>query len=208
VVQIGTMGESMSDNPTVEKWTLEDGRRAERRVTEHVSGAGESEKLVELYLEEERPVRLSQRVIEKKKPFDYERKIETVDPDGNVVDLKTESIEPRVNMQVVEHITTQSVGAQSIKDDCDCHVTKDEMIDTIIAAIKADRLSRQEDPGIVSSLAKSAKSMMPAVHSKVSSLGLADHIAERVETTTTYDKGLNIFIYVLVAALAYVVFMM
>ena len=198
----------MSDNPTVEKWTLEDGRRAERRVTEHVSGAGESEKLVELYLEEERPVRLSQRVIEKKKPFDYERKIETVDPDGNVVDLKTESIEPRVNMQVVEHITTQSVGAQSIKDDCDCHVTKDEMIDTIIAAIKADRLSRQEDPGIVSSLAKSAKSMMPAVHSKVSSLGLADHIAERVETTTTYDKGLNIFIYVLVAALAYVVFMM
>jgi hypothetical protein len=203
---IGTMGESMSDNPTTEKWTLEDGRRAERRVTEHVTGAGESEKLVELYLEEERPVFLSQRVIEKKKPFVYERKVETVDRDGNVVDLKTESIEPRVDMKIVEHIVAQSqVNAQSVKDDCDCHVTKDEMIDTIIAAIKADRQARPDEAGIVRSLGTAAKSMIP---SKISSLGLADHIAERVDTASTYDKALNIFIWGLVAVLGYVVFLM
>jgi hypothetical protein len=62
----------------IEKWTLEDGRRAERRVVEHKNADGVAEKIIELHIEDERPLRLQQRVVEKVKPVLYERKFEIV----------------------------------------------------------------------------------------------------------------------------------
>ena len=126
----------MEDKHKIEKWTLDDGRRAERHVKET-----SEERVIELHVEDERPLRLQQRVIEKSKPFVYEREIEVVDKEGNVVEKKVEAIEPKVHMQLVEHLATvdNSVAAQSVKEDCDCHITKEEMVDTIISAIKASR---------------------------------------------------------------------
>lgn len=126
------------DDVKIEKWTLEDGRRAERRVTEIKGANGECEKVVELLVEDERPLRLQQRVVEKCKPMLYERKLETIDPKtGNVVEQKVESLESKVPMQVVEHIAT--VSNPETESDENKPVTKQEMIDAIVAAIKANR---------------------------------------------------------------------
>ena len=59
------------DDSKIEKWTLEDGRRAEKRITEL-----DGERVIELHVESERPLKLTQRVVEKSKPIVYERKIE------------------------------------------------------------------------------------------------------------------------------------
>ena len=47
----------MDDNLKVEKWTLEDGRRAERRVSETKNASGQSERVIELHVEDVRPLR-------------------------------------------------------------------------------------------------------------------------------------------------------
>lgn len=93
----------MEDKLQIEKWTLEDGRRAER----HIKEIGD-ERIIELHIEELRPMRLQQRITEKVKPFVYEREIEMVDSDGNVVEKKVEAIEPKVQLQLVDHIAVAS----------------------------------------------------------------------------------------------------
>ena len=117
----------MSD--AIEKWTMEDGRRAERHVTNNGN-----EKIMEVYVEDSRPLRLQQRMVEKTKPFIYERKIETLDKDGNVIEQKTEAVEPKVQMQLVEHIVADKpIKAQSVGD---C-ITREEMLEAIKTAVSA-----------------------------------------------------------------------
>lgn len=201
------------DDFKTEKWTLDDGRRAERRVTENKSDNGQSERVVELHVEDERPLRLQQRVVEKSKPIVYERKVETLDPKtGSVVEQRVESIEPKVQMQLVEHIASAStVAAQSVEDDCDCHVTKDEMIDTIVAAIKATRENApvREVPAAPQVRAQA----MPSAGSlagRLNSLGLADEIAGRVDPQgmSTMDKVLLGVIAAQIIGLGYIIFFM
>lgn len=175
------------DDIRTEKWTLDDGRHAERRVTETVTPAGEGERVIELHVEDERPLKLQQRVVEKRKPIIYEREIQQIDAAGNVVEKKIESVEPRAKMQLVEHISTSSpVTAQATPEDCDCHVTKEEMIETIIAAM---RTFREEAPAPKDS-------------------GLADEIGKRVEGNTggTMDTIMWVVIGGLVIGLGYVLF--
>jgi hypothetical protein len=201
----------------IEKYSLHDGRRAERRVFETKdSNDGAAEIVTEIYVEEERPLRLSERVLEKKKPFVYERVIETVDQDGNIVEQKTESTDPGSRMHVVDHIGVMQhdIHAQSYsEDDCDCNVTKEEMIEAIVAGVRAARMS--DDHHYVA----------PPVHKNVApveerpsggeirSLGLADTIAKRqgdsgtTEYSTT-DKVLMGVIAAMVIGLVYVIFMM
>ena len=51
------------NNQNVEKWTLEDGRKAEKRISESVNHSDlTSEKIVELHMEDERPLKLKQRI--------------------------------------------------------------------------------------------------------------------------------------------------
>jgi hypothetical protein len=156
----------------IEKWVLDDGRRAERRTTEEVNGEGQIERTIELHVENERPLNLQQRIVEKTKPFVYERTVEAIDPQsGEVVDHKVESIDPRVQMQLVEHIAKapQMVSSQSVeengdavtrkelidtviaavkevKSEEDCHVTREEMIETIVSAVKAVKESQPKKP--------------------------------------------------------------
>lgn len=200
----------------IEKWTLEDGRRAER----HVKDSGE-ERVIELHVEDERPLRLQQRIVEKTKPFVYEREIEVVDKSGNVVEKKVESVEPKVQMQLVEHlgVAGDTFSAQSVKEeDCDCHVTKEEMVDTIISAIKA---SRQMDAQVAAmSVKKEAhqrpKKMRPAAPVKnvngIRSLGLAEEIAnkekESTENAGMTDKVLMGVIGLLAVGVVYMLFFM
>lgn len=198
----------MDEKLKIEKWTLDDGRRAERRVTEQPSAEnGQSERVIELHVEDERPLRLQQRVVEKSKPVIFERKIETIDATGSVVEQKVESIEPKVQMQFVEHISAAPknnvVSALSVEDDCDCHVTKEEMIETIIAAIKA---SRESAP--VVDMPVPSSPVMPAgtLASRLNSLGLADEIGTRVSSTSNTDKILMGVIAVAVGILGYVMF--
>lgn len=119
---------------TTEKWILDDGRRAEKRVIETINtDKMESEKVVELHMEDEKPLKLKQRVIEKTKPFIYERKIETIDAQGNVVDLKIETVEPKVNLQFVDHIVAGgSASAQSVGG-----ISKDEIVEMVKEAMKS-----------------------------------------------------------------------
>lgn len=198
----------MDDNMRVERWTLDDGRRAERRVMELADNSGEAERVIEFLVEDERPLRLKERVVERKKPFVYERKIETLDPDGNVVEQKVESVEPKVQMQLVEHlISSQSVHAQaaSQENDCDCHVTKEEMIDTIVAAIKATRNGATHHTPSHDE-AYQVRAMSTA--KKLKSLGLAEEVADRVENKeySLGDKILFAVIAAQVVGLAYMIF--
>lgn len=204
------------DEFKTEKWTLDDGRRAERRVTENASDNGQSERVVELHVEDERPLRLQQRVIEKSKPIVYERKVETLDPmTGNVVEQRVESIEPKVQMQLVDHIaTTSTVTAQSIQDDCDCHVTKEEMIDTIVAAIKATRETVPVREVVREAPAQTIHAQSAPSTSgfagRLNSLGLADEIAGRVNSgeMTMMDKVLLGVIAAQIVGLGYIIFFM
>lgn len=200
------------DDFKTEKWTLDDGRRAERRVTENTSENGQSERVVELHVEDERPLRLQQRIVERSKPIVYERKVETIDTiTGNVVEQKVESIEPKIQMQLVDHIASAStVSAQSIQEDCDCHVTKEEMINTIVAAIKA---TRETNPvkEIVREVPSQAipQSNTGNFSGRLNSLGLADEIAGRAKSGgSMMDKVLIAVIAAQVAGLGYIIFFM
>lgn len=152
---------------SVEKWVSEDGRRSERRIKED-----DSERVLELFMEEERPLKLRQRVVEKKKNVVYEREIQTVDDTGNVIEAKVESCEPRVDMRLVDHIATVGVNAQS-KDP----VTREEMIDAIITGIKASRelgldsqpvmqspTAAQEEPVKIQNFAGKLQSKLGSTH--------------------------------------------
>jgi hypothetical protein len=183
-----------------QKWVLDDGRRAERRVMENTNENGEFETVIELHVEDERPLKLQQRVVEKSKPIVYERMVETIDPKtGDVVEQRVESIEPKIRMQLVEHISSCKASPQPTKE-CDCHVTKEEMIDTIVAAIKATR----ENTTVNSQNAVGQNNFK----GKLNSLGLADEISERVGNSNNSDKIMYGVIAVEVIALVYIIFFM
>ena len=205
------------DDFKTENWTLGDGRRAERRVTEQKNCEdGQIERVIELHVEDERPLKLQQRVVEKSKPIVYERKTETIDPiTGSVIDQKIESMEPRVPMQLVDHISSvNNVTAQSFQEDCDCHVTKEEMIDTIVAAIKATREPVKEMVREVPIRSVQAQSMPVSTSGfadRLNSLGLADEISGRVDSTkkmSTKDVVLYSIVVAQIIGLGYILFLM
>ena len=74
----------MDDNMKIERWTLEDGRRAEKRVTEVLNENGESEKVIELHVEDPKPMRLEHRIVERVKPMLYERTLQKIDPASEI----------------------------------------------------------------------------------------------------------------------------
>lgn len=181
-------------NNNTEKWTLEDGRRAERRVVDNVAPTGEGERTIELHVEDERPLKLQQRIVEKSKPFIYERETHTVDKNGNIVEKKVESAEPKISMQLVEHIATESehksLMAQNVSDN-DCHVTKEEMIDTIITAVKTLKEDLTSKPAVVTK---------PSVVDEI-----GKRVGSKPDTVQTIMYGV---IAVLIAGLGYVLFIM
>jgi hypothetical protein len=191
----------MEDNIKIEKWNLEDGRRAERRVVDQKDADGQGERIIEVHVEDERPLRLQQRVIEKTKPVLYERKFETIDiKTGQVIEQKIESLERNVPMQIVDHIAVNNVSSQG-KNDSDKHVTKQEMIDAIVAAIKTNR-----------ECSAAAHSARKNDVKKVQSLGLAEEIEKisipQKDGSSLMDKILFVVIAAQVVGLGYILFFM
>jgi hypothetical protein len=113
---------------TVEKFTLEDGRMAERHITLNPAG----EKVVEVFVQEKLPLKLEKRITEKKKEVVHEQKVETI-KDGEVVEVKVLSTEPNVKMELREHIAKtdkSEIGALN-------YATKKDLIDVVTQAVVA-----------------------------------------------------------------------
>lgn len=113
---------------TVEKFTLEDGRMAERHITLNDAG----EKVVEVFVQEKLPLKLEKRVTEKKKEVVHEQKIETI-KDGEVVDVKVLSTEPVVKMELREHIAVAGKSEIGTLN----YATKKELVDIVTQAVVA-----------------------------------------------------------------------
>lgn len=104
---------------------MEDGRMAERRVTIDDNG----DKHIELWAEEPRNLKLESRIVEKHATIVSERKIEMVNDEGEIVNVKVESVDPKSRMELVQHIglaTDQNVSK---------YATKDELKDVVVAAV-------------------------------------------------------------------------
>ncbi|RTK96629.1 MAG: hypothetical protein EKK64_03325 [Neisseriaceae bacterium] len=197
----------MEDNQNVDKWTLEDGRKAEKRVINVPSSEeGVSEIITEFHVEPPRHLNLEKKIIERKKPFVFERVIQEIDPStGEVKDQKIESVEPKVQMHFVEHIVAEpEVSAQKAEEDCDCHVTREEMVDAIISAIKISKEAKNP-----------VEEKVVANHfdsSGISSLGIAEEIEKRINSSTSDpDFKSNVVLVLMtiqVLALFYMVFFM
>lgn len=143
----------------VEKWVTEDGLRAERRVTENAD-----EKVIEVYMEDGPPqLKLKQKITERIKPMVYEREVQSIDSEGRV-EVKLESIDPNASIALVKD-TEKASEKVSEKE----YVTKEEMVDAIVAGIKAAR-----SQGVVDN------------SNQVNSLSLSAHLTEKFDTI---DKG-------------------
>ena len=129
----------MSTDPKKIPMMLEDGRKAEKVVTEvHDEG----KKVTELWVEPAIAKRLSKRVVEYTKPVVHRREVETVDEStGDVTERQVESIDPEVKMELREVIkSNSSVSALSIEEP-PCYVTQQAMEQTfkdgMMAVVKA-----------------------------------------------------------------------
>lgn len=89
----------MDKTNKIERFTLEDGRKAERHISTNESG----EKVIEIFVEEQRPLKLEKRITEKRKEILAEQKVETIQ-NGEIVDVQSSSVDPHVKMQLREHI--------------------------------------------------------------------------------------------------------
>lgn len=139
----------MSTDPKKIPMMLEDGRKAEKVVTEvHDEG----KKVTELWVEPAIEKRLSKRVVEYTKPVVHRREVETVDEStGDVTERKVESIDPEVKMELREVIkSNSSVSALSIEEP-PCYVTQQAMEQTfqngMVAVVRAikDSIDSNDD---------------------------------------------------------------
>ena len=141
---------------------LEDGRLADKVVqTLSDPATGEDKIVTEVYAEPKPVKKLSQRVIEIKKPVIVRREFEEVDDEGAIVSRRVETTEPEVRMELREHImTNNSVSAQSV-DDCNCFVTADEMKKCFTDGLIAVARAMKEEPGVAMQSVEEPKASNP-----------------------------------------------
>ena len=129
----------MSSKPV---WT-EDGRSGEKRFKEVVGNDGSKTIYEELWVEPKPPAkRLAKREVKHIRPVVHTIETELVDEDTQeVLDRKIESVDYDTRMEVRRHIVSESTlssqAAPTDKDDCDCWVTRDELKEAIVQAVKA-----------------------------------------------------------------------
>lgn len=117
----------------IEKFILEDGRKAEKSIVENKINESEKEIITEIRSEETRPLKAQKRIIEKVKPFIYERVVETIDQNTGEVLERT-----------VEDVITPTEN----------NYTKEEIIKTIINALKDKEHSKLKSLGIIEEIEK------------------------------------------------------
>lgn len=190
---------------TINKIYLEDGREAERHVQED-----ENEKVVEIYVEppQQKPEKLlNKRIIEKKCPIVYERIIETLD-NGEVVDRKIETIDPKIDYKPLEtHVPivkemektqpfnneflTKEYVQQTINEAVEKCATKEDMQQAVLTTVKT--LRKHEENPVVEKL-----SMQKIVEERVG----------QSKTVSMVNIGLAVLIVSQMGALAYILFFM
>ncbi len=201
----------MADEIRKHAVVLEDGRKAEKIVHQETTSSGETKIVTELWAEPQIEKKLTQRVVETKKPIVVTRETETVDETGEVVERKVESIEPQVKMELREHISTNNSVSALSTNECDCYVTQDDMRETFkegfLAVARALKENKEEEK--VSALAYANLGIdepAPVATSKVSALqiNLANKLANDAGGTDVMKLtlwgglagALGIFVYV------------
>jgi len=112
---------------SIKKIVMEDGRMAEQRTVVDANG----DKHIELWAEEPKALKLEKRIIEKHATIVSERKIEMVDCDGQITEVKVESIDPKSNMELVHHI------GLATDENSSKYVTKEDLVAALVAANEA-----------------------------------------------------------------------
>lgn len=165
---------------------LEDGRKAERLIQETADpNTGEAITTIEVYAEPKIEKKLTQRVIESRRPVVYRREIEHVDETGAVVEKKVETIDPDVKMELREHIkTNDSVSAMNVKED-NCYATQEDIKSMISEGLTT----------IVKLLHRESESPEP-----VENVSMQSIIGEKIEANNN-DKILGYAGWTLVAVL-------
>jgi len=144
----GTMAMNKHDRPCkcddesrVQTLTLEDGRRAERHVSRDENG----NEIVEIFAEEQRPLKLEKRIVREHKDIVSKETHETVQ-DGEVVNVEVRSLEPNVPMQVRERIGVAN-RAKVVDGD---YVRKEEVsqliADGVCAGVEAMMANMEPEP--------------------------------------------------------------
>lgn len=170
----------------IEKIMTEDGRWAERRIFTEENG----DKLVELWAEEPRDLKLENRVVEKHSTITVisERKTEKVNAEGEIYDVKIESINPKEDIRLVEHI------GLATKENTSKFATKEELKEVVIAAISEVK----------------SQQIAPFPNKNLGQLKAQSVIATRVEedkTWTLLDKVLAGVCVIAAATIAYLLWM-
>jgi hypothetical protein len=129
------------DQTKVQMLTLEDGRRAER----HVSRDEDGNEVVEIFAEEQRPLKLEKRIVKERKQIVAKETHETV-RDGEVTQVEVRSLEPNVPMQVRERIGVAE-HAKIVDGD---YVRKEEVsqliADGVCAGVEAMMANMEPEP--------------------------------------------------------------
>jgi len=188
----------------VERIQLEDGRHAERHVTDD----GET-RVVELHAEPKRDKLLEKRIVEKRRNVICERTIESVDPStGEVVEQLVESIDPpESRMQLVKHIALeqQGVSALGVKKE-DCSVTREELIDAVVSAVRAIKEHENVEPPQQPAPKAVKAQSVPQVSAYQELVG--ERVLQSQQKTPAMNLTLLMIIAAQVAALAYIMFIM
>lgn len=152
----------------IEKFVLESGRRAEKHVETNSAG----DKVIQIYAEEERPLKLEKRVTQKFKTVLAEEHIETI-KDGEVIEKQVLSVEPKTQLELREHIglvDKPMIGT-------DQYVSKNEVADLVAQ-------------GVASGMKVFAQNLtaqsMPQVNAPV--FKAQSEVAQRVEAAATGEN--------------------
>lgn len=170
----------------IEKFVTETGRRAEK----HIDIDSNGNKTISIFAEEERPLKLEKRVTQMFKPMLVEEHVETI-KDGQVVDKKVSSTEPKTNLELREHI---AVANKSIIGS-DKYVSKEDVAELVAQGVVA---GLEASKGM-----KMSQALQPENPFRVQNI-----VEQRLEETTTATKTSEIIIYSVlgIAIVAQIVF--
>ena len=180
---------------------LEDGRLAERVVREDVDCETRTgTRVTEVWANPKPPARkLSQRVVESLEPVVSRRELETYNEDtGELLSKEVEAVDS-VKLQVVERLVS-SCAVEPVKAESDCFVTREEMREDICEAMK-----------MVVKTVKNGNGKHLGYTSKRGHVSMQETVEEKLEQkqeSQVVNYVLWGLIAVMVAGLAYVVFVM
>lgn len=177
----------MDKRVEIQKTNL-DGRAAER----HTCFNDDGDKIVEIFAEEERPLKLEKRIIQKHKNVIAEERTEYI-KDGEIIEVEVKSINPPVQMQLREHIGV----ADHSKLFSGEYVTKQELGPVVSEAVVTGIAQLLDNIEINQ---QSVKEEVTAPMAETPIFTAQQQIAERVGIKADNDLTLNMIFALLIIA--------